>query len=113
MPGRFNPQIAHRDNETIRADVFTSLRVMRGRRGTESQVAQFQGRISNVSVAAVGRDHQGEIASTGSTTCVINAPPWLQLQRGDEVWAGNNQRYRVTAVDTYPGHLQVIVELLS
>jgi len=111
--GKFDPRIPNIDSLTILSDVFVSLVVMRGTRGAETLVAQFKGRITNTTSSSVGRDHQGEIASTGSIACVIIAPSWLQIQRGDEIWTPDRIRYRVTAIDSYPGHQQIIAEQLQ
>lgn len=111
--GKFPKRVANQDRRTLRNDNYALLRLMRGRRGEEEMIKAFQGRVSGTSSGSLGRDHQRDVASTSSQSCVIAAPPWLDVKRGDEVWTTEDVRYRVTAVDNYPGQRQIIAELLQ
>lgn len=98
-----------RTSRMIRDDNVVHARVFRGRRGSETQVAEFKTRYAAVGAATLSRDVQAVIGDAAPQVYVFSAPGGIPIQKGDEIWAAD-ARYRVIAVDSTPGAQQVITQ---
>lgn len=109
--GRLDRRAVRRATQSVIADSYQHVRVMRGRYGDEVCVAEFRSRIAATN--ATGPDTQTVIGDSSARMYVIHAPEGLDLRKGDELWTTDGVRYRAVLLAPIPGARQIIAESIQ
>ena len=111
--GRLDRRAVRRATQALVADSYQHVRVMRGRYGEEVRVGEFRARIAATSGATGSLDQQSVIGDSAPQMYVVSAPEGIGLRKGDELWSGEGQRYRIVMIDATPGARQIIAESIQ
>lgn len=113
MLGRLHSPALRRNARELCADSYQHVEVRRGRQGAEAHVTDFQTRIAAATNAVGGLDQITVGGASSPQMYVLYAPPQADIRKGDELWTGAGQRYRVVVINQTPGLRQIIAEYIQ